>query len=620
MDKKAFNNFIQMNKDARIKFLRLCDDAYYNQDNPIIDDETYDQCISYFNQTYKTDYASLGDTKKELTKYKHEYPVLSLAKIHSKIEYMDAIKKFENNVIIEPKIDGLTVVYYPDGTLVSRGDGYEGEVLPFANKIPGLPKPMNKPVRMEVFIDKAVYNTYFKDKDKTSNSRNVAAGILRRKEYTNDIQFLNYRAYNILGADDKSEIQQLTMLRLNDFKIVEFALVNRLNKAEELYEHIKEFADEQTYPTDGIVIKYDAAGGVEKYGITEHHPNNMIAYKFETLVKRTILRDVIWSPGRDTLTPVAVFDEIELNDNKISKASVHNLNIVNKLKLAIGFPIAVTLKNEIIPQIISCESNHVNVNIPEVCPYCGADLEINESHQLVCPNINCSVKTIYGLMRLASKEGLNIKGCNKASINKIYDKYKSLFNTPFDIFRLTRSCLEQAGFTLYSASQLYNNITKARTNVSLANFLCACNVPGLGSVMAKKIANFYHQDFNKFINEFIKTGKKIDNIGDTLYYAIVNNLEAIKDNAAYVSFKDVLSVTDYGINYHIAITGKLSKPRNYYKQLFESKMYNFDDSVTKKTDYLVTDNPNDTSSKLEKARKYGIKIITEEELMKLIGE
>lgn len=615
MDEKVVENFSKMNKAARIKFLQMCDDAYYNKDNPFIDDETYDQCVAYFNEVYNEDYRNLGKPSTKLKKYKHEYPVLSLAKIHSEDEYAEAIQNFDYNIVIEPKYDGLTVVYYPDGTLVSRGDGYEGEVLPFANRIPGLPKPLEKPVRMEVFISKSVYNTYFKDN--SSNSRNIAAGILRRETYTDDIKFLSYRAYNILGSNN-TELEQLVRLKLRGFNTSEFISFKRPAQARAMYGNLKKFIDDLDSPTDGIVIKYNPANGLEKFGTTNKHPNHMIAFKFQTLVKKSVLREIIWTPGRNVLTPVAVFDEVVLGGNKISKASVHNMNIIQKLNLKVGAPVMITLKNEIIPQIIGCESDSCNIVPPATCPYCGKDLELNESQQVVCTNINCKMQIMHSLARLVEKNALNVGGLNKAKLQKIYDKYSNYFKSAFCLFTFTRSCLEDCGFTLYSASQLINNLNAAKQNVNMANFLYACNIPGLGYVFAKKIAAHYNNDFNKFVTDFKEDGKDIDGIGDSLYHSILKNLDSIKDNAKFITFKQV-NKEENAIVYHVAITGALSKTRSEYQKIIENKGWIFDSSVTKKTNYLIS-NSNENSSKLEKAKKYNIPVITEEEFIKLLGD
>lgn len=615
MDEKVISQFSKMTKSARIKFLQMCDDAYYNKDNPFIDDETYDQCIAYYNETYNEDYKNLGEVSDKLKKYKHEYPVLSLAKIHSEDEYLESIKKFDYNIVIEPKYDGLTVVYYPDGTMVSRGNGYEGEILPFANRIPGLPKPLEKPVRMEVFISKSIYNTYFKDSK--SNSRNIAAGILRRETYTDDIKFLTYRAYNILGSDN-TELEQLVRLKLRGFNVSEFVVYKQPGPAKNMYGNLKSFIDDLDSPTDGVVIKYNPSNGLERFGTTNKHPNHMMAFKFQTLVKKSILRDILWTPGRNVLTPVAIFDAVTLGGNKVIKATVHNMNIIKKLNLKIGVPVMVTLKNEIIPQIVGCESDTCTIEPPKVCPFCGKELLLNESQQVVCTNINCSMQMIHSLNRLVEKNALNVEGLNKAKLQKIYDRYSDYFKSAFSLFSFSRSCFEDCGFTLYTSSKLINSLNSARKDVNLANFLYACNISGLGYVFAKKIADFYEEDFNKFINGFKETGKNIAGIGDTLYNTILNNLDSIQDNSKYVTFKEVFYDKNAKI-YHIAITGTLSKTRNEYQKIIENRNWIFDSSVTKKTNYLISNN-DDGSSKLEKVKKYNIPIITEEEFIKLLGE
>ena len=617
MDQKIIASFSKLNKTQKIKLLHLWDEAYYEKDAPLIDDETYDSCVSLFNEKYKkTPYtSSLGKASAPgLTKFKHWYPVQSLAKINTEEEFLEACKKFDYNIIAEPKIDGLTVVYYPDGTMVSRGDGTEGEVLPFANKIPNLPKPLDKPVRMEVYIDKVVYNTYFKDKDKTSNSRNVAAGILRRKEESNDIQFLSYKAYNILGADDKSQLQQLISLKLSGFNIVDFVCSKSENAVKDIYRSMKKrFVDDQSCPTDGVVIKYNPPGGLNKYGSTAHHPNDMIAYKFQTLVKETTLEYIEWRKGREKFTPVAHFKEVKLGDNKITAASLHNLNIMNQLGIKEHSKVMVTLKNEIIPQIVSCSGGDEEISIPDTCPVCGAKLKINDSQEVICPNSECGTKTFNTLKKIVSKDGFNIFGLSDKNLEKIYSKYKNvLTENPFAILKFDSDQLIKAGISGYTAVVYEGRLKHQNLNVTLDKFLIACDIPGVGKQVARDIAEYFDNhpelDFKDNLDEI----KNINGIGFKIYLSIKDMLPSIKKYSEYVNFKSIKENKNIQKNKKqlvFAISGTLDKPRSEIEKEIEEAGHIFSSSVTKKVNYLIL-GKDFSRAKEDKAIKYNIDLLS----------
>lgn len=619
-DTQIFLSFQNMKQIDQRKLLQEWDRCYYEEDSPLVNDATYDQCVSYYNEKYEKKYtSSLGNTSDAFKKYNHSYPVLSLNKINTKEAYEETTKKYDYNVLIQPKIDGLTVVYYPDGKLVSRGNGHEGEILPFASKIPNLPKPLNDaPVRMEVFISKENFAQHFSDSNK--NSRNVAAGILRRKEYTKDIEYLSYRAYNVLGLDDKSELEQIMILKFNKFNTVEFLLINNKETAENAYRGLQDYASNQEYDTDGIVIKYNKAGALKELGATSHHPNNMVAYKFQSLVKETVLKDIRWSPGRNKLTPVAIFDPVVLGGSTVTQASVHNLNIINKLKLKIGAKIMVTLKNEIIPQIIECFNEDTSdIIVPQKCPYCSSSLIINSTQELVCTNPSCSMLHLDSMEKIASKQGLDIKGLSNATIEKLYNvlKKKGSFSA-FQFLNVTVNELKESGLTDYMAVKIYNTIQASKKNVQVHHFLYACNIPGLGYNTAKTIMKKYNNDIDRFITDFSKNGRDIEGVGEILYSSIVNNIDILQGNMKFIdSFKEpeIIKYPDVTL-LKVAISGTLSHPRNYYQDLLESKGHTFSSSVTKDTDYLVAGES--TGSKIEKAKKYGVKIITESELLELI--
>lgn len=615
---KVLEDFLRLNQKEKLAKLRIWDIAYYENDAPLISDEEYDECVRQYNASYKNKYTgSLGKAGSGFEKFEHTYPVLSLDKVMDKAEFEKRIQEFRHCCIVEPKLDGLTVVYYPDGKLVSRGDGHIGEVLKSAANITCLPEPLDKPVRMEAVILKADYEKYFKDSAK--NPRNLAAGILRRKDATEDIKYIAFYAYNILGADELSESEQLELLESKNFRVPKKLSITDAASMEKAYEVMESWAAAQEYNTDGIVVKADIAKDERDFGSTSHHPNNAFAYKFISKVKETVVKAIEWSAGRSKFTPVAIFETIELGGAAVSRASLHNLNIINRLGIKIGSKVNVTLKNEIIPQIVSCDGRGEDIEIPKVCPFCGEMLLVNFSDELFCPNQDCSMTILDTMNKLVSNQGLDIRGISEELVKSIFD-FADNNMEPFSILEYDADYLENSlGLSKYMAAKLASEISRKRSGVKFENFIYACNIPWVGVSTAKDIAKNY-PDVQSFLDTWEYTGKKIDGIGDVTYASIMRNLEKIRANMQYVlSFKanDLYKAGKIN-NETIVITGKLSLPKAHYKEQIEKAGFCYSDSLSKETDYLVAADPSGKSAKLEKARKNGIRILSESELLELL--
>ena len=617
---KALEDFLRLSQKEKLAQLRIWDIAYYEDDAPLISDEEYDECVRQYNASYKKKYiSSLGKAGSGFAKFAHPYPVLSLDKVTDKSLFEKRIREFEYKCIIEPKLDGLTVVYYPDGKLVSRGDGHIGEILPNIEKIACLPKPLDKPVRMEAVILKDDYEKYFKGSAK--NPRNLAAGILRRKEATEDIQHIAFYAYNILGADDLSESEQLELLESQNFRVPKKLSVTDSVSMEKAFEEMGKWSVSQEYNTDGVVIKADIAKGQKDYGSTSHHPNNAFAYKFISKTKETVVKAIEWSIGRSKFTPVAIFETIELGGAAVSRASLHNLNIIKKLGVKIGSKVSVTLKNEIIPQIISSDGLGEEIELPKECPFCGNELLINFSDEVFCPNPECGTVIIDTMNKLVSRQGLDIAGISEELVRAMFDAADNNVE-PFSILEYDADYLEKRiGLSRYMANKLASEITRKRSGVKFENFIYACNIPWVGISTARDIAKSY-PDIRSFLESWEKTGKTIEGIGDVTYASITKNLDKISANMKYIkSFKDnglyVAGKTKAGI---IVITGKLSRPKANYMELIEKAGFSYSDSLSRETHYLVAADPEGKSAKLEKARRLGTVIISEEGLMELLKD
>lgn len=593
--------FLDYDKEKQYQTLLMWAKAYYDDDRPLVTDDYYDSCVKSYEELYEERFEYMGAAANAFSKFNHPYPVLSLDKVTSETVLDEKLKnEFEDNYVIQPKIDGLTVVYYPDGSMVSRGDGRVGEVLPFAYKIKNLPKPLDRPVRMEVYLSKSVFKKKYSETAK--NPRNAAAGIIRRKEYTEEIKDLNYFAYNILGDNSLIESEQLEILEEHGFVTISTFDKKYSTKM------IQDMLNELDYPTDGLVYKYDGKNEDLKVN-TSHHPKNMIAFKYQSEIAKSTLRKIEWSMGRDKYTPVAVFDTVILGGNQISRASVHNLNIMKSLNLKIGGNILVTLKNEIIPQITWCNGEGKDILIPNYCGLCGTKLNRSDSGILICPNSSCKGKITSDIKKLVSREGLDIQGISDKIIEKINCKSVKEF------LEMKEADFRNRGVGEKTSKKLIENIGKALKDTSPARFLTAMNIPLIGKSQSESIMNHFNNDIDKFFEGFSESASFIPGFGDASYLSISNRIKYLKEMATKFTFK---SREKKAGGLHIAITGTLSKSRNEIISEIESAGHTFSSSVTASTDYLVASDDSVNSSKYKKAVKLKVKIISEEEMRKLL--
>ena len=598
-------DFLNSEKRKQYNTLLMWAKAYYDDDRPLVTDDYYDSCVKSYEELYGERFEYMGAAANAFSKFNHPYPVLSLDKVTSESVLNKKLKNdFENKYIIQPKIDGLTVVYYPDGSMVSRGDGKVGEVLPFANRINNLPKPLDKPVRMEVYLPKPVFKEKYSEISK--NPRNVAAGIIRRKEYSEQIKDLEYYAYNILGDNSLTESKQLEILKDKGFKVI--PTFNNSDGTEKL----KICLTDSHYPTDGLVYKYDGDRQDLKIN-TAHHPKNMIAFKYQSEIAKSILRKIEWSMGRDRYTPVAVFDPVILGGNKISRASVHNLNYIRTFKLKIGGDILVTLKNEIIPQIEWCNGIGEEIIVPTKCPLCNTELKQSSSGIVICPNEACKGKIVSNIKRLVSREGLDIKGISDKIIDKLDCKSVEEF------LEMKEEDFKKKGVGEKTSKKIAENIEKSINNISPAKFLTAMNIPLIGKSTSEIIMDYFNNDIYRLLNYFSeKSWDYIPHVDGIACLSLSSRIPYLKKMVERFSFQTSDKRKEIKKEYHIAITGTLSKSRSEIISELESAGHAFSNSVTSSTDYLVASKDSMNSSKYKKAKKMNVKIISEEEMRELL--
>lgn len=582
----------------------------------------------------------------KLKKVEHNHPMLSLDKTKD-IKVIESFLRGKDWIIMA-KMDGLTCsLRYLDGKLVSaetRGDGIIGEDITHnAKVISSIPKTIK--YKNELIVDGEIICTYenFKSfKNEYKNPRNFAAGSIRlldSKECAK--RHLTFVAWDVIKGGKYDYLSNnLSELRTEGFEVVPM-FINDPKDGDKLKDYInfmKIMCKNFSYPIDGVVFKYDNIEEYNKMGRTDHHFKGGLAYKFYDEVYETEVKDIEWTMGRTgQLTPVLIYNDIDINGTTCNRASLHNISVMTEL-MGSAYPgqrVFIYKANEIIPQVESAQTNNPNhipmIEIPKVCPYCGEPTEIrkdNDSEVLYCTNINCNTRLINRLDHFCGKKGLDIKGLSKATLEKLINW--EWVNSITDIFKLyshQSEWIKKPGFGQASVSKIINAIEEAKT-CSFDKYLCALGIPLIGRVASKALMNTF-KDYNSFrtaIKEKDDRLYQIAGIGEVMIDALLSfdyteadeifNKYIIEEEAAATPSNDnVLEGKTF------VITGKVKafKNRDELKSFIESKGGKVTGSVTSKTSYLINNDTESTTAKNQTAKKMGIPIIGEEEFKKLLN-
>lgn len=661
-----------MNKKERIKelveLLNRYSFEYYTLGKPSVSDTTYDGLCDELIQLEEETNFILSNTPtqkvgneilSELTKSKHEYPMLSLNKVKEK-NFNDLIKfcnKSKNVAML--KLDGLTIqLTYDNGELVkgeTRGSGFIGEdithnIKHFSNIPLKIPYEEHLVVVGEAIIDYDNFdriNSWLKDENKYKNPRNLVSGTIRQLDSNickmRKPKFISYICHND-NLDTK--IQQLEFLKDLGFEVVNH--IELLDTSEKYIKNVinelKIKAEELKYPIDGMVFMYDDISFGESLGDTAHHPLHSLAFKFNEDIEITTLKEVLWQVGRTRqITPVAIFDPVELCGTTVNKASLHNVSIIKELKLGIGDEISVIKANEIIPQVIDNLTKSNTLEIPKICPNCGSPTKISISKDnketLKCTNEKCAL--IQQLDHYASRDAMNIVGLSKETIRKFVDLgYLTCIEDIYKLEQHRDEITKLKGFGSKSFDKLINNIEKSK-NITLDKFIYALGIPNVGKVTAKDMVEFADKKVQVGINNLsvcLKIPEIIDkmwlnmkNCGEVLsksiyeYFLDKNNLKQ------YINLLNILNVQTEEKNIvndikdnplkdkRVYPTGKFKLTKSELKIKLNELGAIVESGYKKNLDYLICGGDTSKSGKVDKAKKDGIKLMTEEELMNILN-
>lgn len=630
----------------------------YDEGHPIMSDREWDDHYwSLINLEKRLGYADpKSPTQRieykvvnKLPKVEHSHPMLSLDKTKDLDEIISFIT--ERDWICMAKMDGLTCsLTYRGGRLVraeTRGNGMVGEDITHnAYVLPSIPKVI--PIKEEVVIDGEVICTYenFKNFETDySNPRNFAAGSIRLLD-SNECakRGLTFVAWDWIDGWQADEYvathtylhEKLFLLSELGFTVVPWARegIEYGSNFDDRMKIVKGYAQKMGYPIDGLVFKYNDCEEYEAAGRTEHHFRGGLAYKFYDELYETTLEDIEWSMGRTgVLTPVAIFKEIEIEGAKISRASLHNVSVMNELlqQPFYGQKLWIYRANQIIPQVQEAEPSPYTVSTMRIskCPICGAQLELNNNDgvlTLYCPNETCDGKVLNKLDHFCGKKGLDIKGISKATLEKLMDW--GVVNSIADIFylRLYRNeWIKKDGFGVKSVDKLLASIEEVQKNCSLAAFISSLGIPLIGQSVAKDLAKVFatYEDFRAAVAAGYDFSK-LPNFGYEKTQALLNYDYHLADTVRkYLNLtnekEEKTSKTLEGLTF--VCTGKLQfhKNRTELKSLIEKNGGKLTDSVSSKTNYLINNDITSESGKNKTAKSLGVPIITEQQFLSMIN-
>ncbi|MBQ8148849.1 MAG: NAD-dependent DNA ligase LigA [Lachnospiraceae bacterium] len=640
-----------------VELLNQAGRAYYQEDREIMSnreyDALYDELVALESKTgvvlANSPTIHVGyEVLSELAKEKHSSPMLSL----DKTKDVDALAAWlgDQKGVLSWKMDGLTVVLtYRNGELekaVTRGNGEIGEVITnnaktFCNLPRRIPYTGELIIRGEAVItysDFEKINAGIEDVEaKYKNPRNLCSGTVR--QLNNQItaeRNVHFFAFNLVDIEDvdfqNSMEARFVWLKQMGFDVVEYEMVT----ADTIRDAVAGFANRiQTndFPSDGLVLLYDDIAYGKSLGTTAKFPRDSIAFKWADELATTHLRYIEWSPSRTGLiNPVAVFEPVELEGTSVSRASMHNISILESFQMGEGDEISVFKANMIIPQVAENRTRSGTVQIPQHCPACGAPTEIrqvNDVRALYCTNEFCSAKKLKLFSHFVSRNAMNIDGLSEATLDKFIEE--GFLEDLYDLYRLEPYRMQivvMEGFGDKSYENLQKSIETSRTT-TLARFLYGLGIMNIGVATAKLICKHFKNDLAAIQTAGVEELVEIEGIGQVIAEAFVayfkheENLHRIQELLKEIRFEEeeIQAGEQIFEGKNFVITGSVNHfaNRDEVKAVIEGKGGKVTGSVTSKTHYLINNDVTSNSSKNKKAKELGVPIISEDDFIRMMN-
>ena len=640
-----------------VSLLNKASRAYYQEAQEIMSNYEYDRLYDELKELEDELGITLSNSPtvnvgyevvSELPKERHESPMLSL----DKTKEVEELKNFvgDQKVLISWKMDGLTVVLtYRDGKLykaVTRGNGEVGEVITnnakvFKNVPVQIAYQGELILRGEAVIgykDFEKINQEIEDVDaRYKNPRNLCSGSVR--QLNNQItakRNVMFYAFTLVQADgvdfQNSRACQMEWLKSQGFTTVEYYMVTRDTVEDEVAKFSSKIS-ENDFPSDGLVLTYDDISYGRSLGRTAKFPRDSFAFKWQDEIRETVLREIEWSPSRTGLiNPVAIFDPVELEGTTVSRASVHNISIMEELELGIGDRIEVYKANMIIPQIAENLTRSGVKDIPCKCPVCQGETKIRQvgnAKALYCMNPECQAKHVKSFALFVSRDALNIEGLSEATLEKFISRgYIHTFADIFHLDQYKEKIQKMEGFGEKSYKKLTESIEKARTT-TLPRVIYSLGIAGIGLANAKVICRELKYDVESLLKVSEEELNEIQGVGEVLAKAFVGYFADAKHVENFRRLLNELTIPEEtvtkqqifeGVNFVITGSVKHFANRGEVKELIESLGGKVTGSVTSKTNYLINNDVTSTSSKNKKANELGIPIISEETFLELVNQ
>ena len=650
---------IQQSKMDRIKelveLLNKAGKSYYSEGRELMSNYEYDALYDEVGMLEKeTGYilsnsptVNVGyEVLSELPKERHESPMLSLDKTKSPEALAEWLGSQKG--LLSWKLDGLTIVLtYDNGQLqkaVTRGNGEVGEIITnnarvFKNVPVTIPFKGKLVLRGEAIITYSDFeriNEQIPEADaKYKNPRNLCSGSVR--QLNNEItaqRNVHFFAFTLVSAQnvdfDNSRQRQFEWLKDQGFSVVEYKMVTK-DTILDTIEWFEKTIVTNDFPSDGLVILYDDIAYGDSLGRTAKFPRNAMAFKWTDETAETTLREIEWSASRTGLiNPVAVFDPVELEGTQVSRASVHNISIVESLKLGLGDRIKVFKANMIIPQIAENLTQSGNLEIPEVCPVCGGKTQIkqvNDVKTLYCINEDCQAKHVKSFAHFVSRDALNIDGLSEATLEKfIQHGFLKNFCDLYHLEKFRDEIIALDGFGEKSYENLLTSVENSR-NTTLPKFIYGLGIANVGLSNAKMIVQALGNDIEKVIHAGRQELEKIDGVGAVIADTFASYFENEKNKEEFYKLLQEMHIEKAPDNQNnqiltgkvFVITGSLEhfENRNQLKERIEQLGGKVTGSVTGKTSYLINNDSHSTSSKNKTAAKLGVPVITENEFLEM---
>lgn len=617
--------------------------SYYNGEGEISDaefDALWDELKSL--DPGNAILQKVGADSGNFEKIHHVMPMGSQEKAANPEQFLAWAEKHKyDEYLVEYKLDGASLeLQYENGYLVravTRGDGSIGDdITANAKKMGGVNTaiykdgelvPFTGGIRGEVIMTHEVHKKYFSDK---ANCRNAANGLMKRKDGTGS-EYLKLIVYDALSTDGKSyftnEKEKISWLMSCGFNVVRLVICKNAERVIAYRAKIMEERKDIEYDIDGLVVKENR---IDFEDASRARPDRQIAFKFSLEEATTVLREVEWSQNGATYTPVAIFDEVELNGTKVQRASLANPDTVRKLGVQIGSHVVVVKRGEIIPKIESVvEEKDIKtspIEFPCTCETCGTKL-VDDGSRLYCPNKECSKRILHQLLKF--QQVVDIRDLGETLVTQLFKdgRLKSIS----DIYSLQVEELvpyflneesQEAEKRSLGAEKVYKSI-QAHKNMTLPVFLAGFDIEGFGETLAEKLVQ---AGFNTLDKLLVATEDQIADVYGFAQIMAHNIVQGLSENAAEMR----RLVQDGIITIESATGGKLegksfcftgelvTMKRQDAEQLVKQNGGTCKSSVTKDLTYLVTNDTTSGSSKNVKAAALGIPVITEEQFLKLL--